>query len=224
MKFSRVTQIYCWFMQFNQIPNYLKQLPKNSHLASEPCWSHRMKNTWGLPWRLSVKNPPANAGDTGLIPDPGKPHLLGGNQAHPPQLLSLCSRTQEPQLLSLLAVTAEAWAPRARAPRQEKSLQWEACAPQLEKARRSQKEINKIIFKKRKNTWRTSLMVQWLRLRVPKAGVQVQSQVRELDATTKTQCSQINKWNNYSRGNKKEYLRYERTSASRHLLNSISEN
>ena len=182
MKFSRVTQIYCWFMQFNQIPNNLKQLPKNSHLASEPCWSHRMKNTWGLPWRLSVKNPPANAGDTGLIPDPGKPHMLGGNQAHAPQLLSLCSRTQEPQLLSLCsrtqephywacapeprshttepvlqnpgatllslrAVTTEAWAPRARR-RQEKPLQWEARVPQLEEARHSQKERNKLNFKK----------------------------------------------------------------------------
>ena len=33
-----------------------------------------------------VQNPPANAGDTGLIPDPGKiPHSVG-NQAHAPQV------------------------------------------------------------------------------------------------------------------------------------------
>ena len=27
----------------------------------------------------SVKNPPANAGDTGLISDPGRPHMLQGS-------------------------------------------------------------------------------------------------------------------------------------------------
>ena len=36
----------------------------------------------------------------------------------------------EPQLLSLHATTTEARAPRARAPQQEKPLQWEARAPQ----------------------------------------------------------------------------------------------
>ena len=40
-----------------------------------------------------------------------------------PQLLSLCSRAPEPQLLSLHATTTEAHAPIARAPQQEKPLQ-----------------------------------------------------------------------------------------------------
>ena len=35
-----------------------------------------------------------------------------------------------PQLLSPCAIATEAWAPRARAPQQEKPLRWEACAPQ----------------------------------------------------------------------------------------------
>jgi len=26
-----------------------------------------------------VKNPPANAGDTGAVPDPGRPHMPQGN-------------------------------------------------------------------------------------------------------------------------------------------------
>ena len=39
-----------------------------------------------------VKNPSANAGDTGLIPNPGRSHLLRGNKAHAPQLLSLHPR------------------------------------------------------------------------------------------------------------------------------------
>ena len=44
------------------------------------------------------------------------------NQARAPQLLSLCSRTREPQLLSPRATTTEAWAPRAYALQQEKPL------------------------------------------------------------------------------------------------------
>ena len=48
---------------------------------------------------LSVKNPPANAGDTVLIPDPGRSRKSWSNSIHVPQLLSLCSRAWEPQLL-----------------------------------------------------------------------------------------------------------------------------
>ena len=43
----------------------------------------------------AVKNPPANAGDVGSIPGPGKFHMLWGNWAHEPvpQLLEpLCPR------------------------------------------------------------------------------------------------------------------------------------
>ena len=47
-----------------------------------------------------------------------------------PQLLSLCSRAREPQLLSPRATTTEAHVPRSRAPQQEKPLQREARAPQ----------------------------------------------------------------------------------------------
>ena len=46
-----------------------------------------------------VKNPPANAGDTGSSPGPGRSHMLQSNYAHAPQLLSLRSRAREPQLL-----------------------------------------------------------------------------------------------------------------------------
>ena len=34
-----------------------------------------------------VKNPPANAGDTGLIPGPGRSHMPRSNEARAPQLL-----------------------------------------------------------------------------------------------------------------------------------------
>ena len=43
------------------------------------------------------------------------------NKACAPQLLSLCSRAREPQLLSPRATTAEARAPRACAPRQKEA-------------------------------------------------------------------------------------------------------
>ena len=55
-----------------------------------------------------VKNPPANAGDTGSNPGLGRFHIPQGNQAHVPQLRSP-SRV-------------------ARAPQQGKSSQWESPA------------------------------------------------------------------------------------------------
>ena len=42
-----------------------------------------------------VNNLPANAGDTGSIPGPGRSPVLRSNQAGGPQLLSRCSRAGE---------------------------------------------------------------------------------------------------------------------------------
>ena len=53
----------------------------------------------GFPGGAVVKNPPANAGDTGSIPGLGRSHMLQSNKARVPQLLSLRSRAREPQLL-----------------------------------------------------------------------------------------------------------------------------
>ena len=83
-----------------------------------------------FPGGTVVKNPPANAGDTGSIPGPGRPRMPQSNWACAPQLLSLHSRACEPQLLSLRATTTEARVPRAHAPQQEKLPQWEILAPQ----------------------------------------------------------------------------------------------
>ena len=54
---------------------------------------------WGFPGGSSVKNLPANPGDTGSIPGQGGPHMPPSSQVRVPQLLSLCSRAQEPQVL-----------------------------------------------------------------------------------------------------------------------------
>ena len=57
------------------------------------------------------KNLPANAGDMGSIPGPGRFHMPRSSQGHVPQLLS-------PR-----AATTEAHVPRAYARQQEKPLQ-----------------------------------------------------------------------------------------------------
>ena len=77
----------------------------------------------GFPGGTVVKNPPANAGDTGSSPGPGRSHMPRSNWAREPRLLSLRSRAREPQLLSPRATTTEARVPRACAPQQEKPLQ-----------------------------------------------------------------------------------------------------
>ena len=89
-----------------------------------------------------VKNPPANAEDTGSSPGPGRSHMPQSNYARAAQLLRQGSRARKSQLLSLHAATTEACAPRARAPQQEKPLQWEARAPQwrVAPARRNQRK------------------------------------------------------------------------------------
>ena len=53
-----------------------------------------------FPGGAVVRNPPANAGDTGLIPGLGRSHMPRSSQICEPQLLSLLSRAREPQLLS----------------------------------------------------------------------------------------------------------------------------
>ena len=78
-----------------------------------------------FPGGPAFKNPPANAGDMGSIPGPGRSRLWRGNEACASQLPSWRSRAHVSQLLKPVC-------PRARAPQQEKSPQQEAWAPQLE--------------------------------------------------------------------------------------------
>ena len=64
-----------------------------------------------VPGGSVVKKLPANAGDTGLISDPGRSHMLPCNQGHAPQLGNLCSRAGDLQLRSPHTETAEAHLP-----------------------------------------------------------------------------------------------------------------
>ena len=76
----------------------------------------------GFPGGAVVKNPPANAGDMGSSPGPGRSHMP---QSKKPMRHNYWACPLEP-------TSHNYWvcAPRARAPQQEKPLQWEAHAPQ----------------------------------------------------------------------------------------------
>ncbi|KAJ8776635.1 hypothetical protein J1605_015224 [Eschrichtius robustus] len=77
----------------------------------------------GFPGGAVVENLPANAGDTGLSPGPGRSHMLRSNWAREPQLLSLC-------VWSLCSATREAAT--VRGPRT--AMRSGPRLPQLEKA------------------------------------------------------------------------------------------
>ena len=83
------------------------------HVSGQSMNSNHMHKTCpqGFPGCSVVKNPPAIAGDMGLIPGLGRSHILQSNQAREPQLLSLCPRDQEPQLMGPHASTTEVLAP-----------------------------------------------------------------------------------------------------------------
>ena len=95
-----------------------------SHTSSEGLLNPRVLSG-DFPGCPEVKNPHANAEDTGSIPGLERFHVHGGKEAHAPQLLSLRSRARVLQLL-------KSGSPRTRAPQQEKPLQWEAHALQPE--------------------------------------------------------------------------------------------
>ena len=52
-----------------------------------------------FPGGAMVKNPPANSGDAGSNPGPGRSHVPRNNKARTSQLPSLHSRAHVPQLL-----------------------------------------------------------------------------------------------------------------------------
>ena len=58
----------------------------------------------GFPGGSVIRNPPANVGDMGSVPDLRRSHVRHSNQACVPQLLSLRPRARDPQLLILCAL------------------------------------------------------------------------------------------------------------------------
>ena len=64
-----------------------------------------------LPWWLSSEESACSAGDVGSVPWSGRSHMPWSDQGLAPQLLSLCSRVWESQLLSPHATKREAHMP-----------------------------------------------------------------------------------------------------------------
>ena len=104
--------------------NWKRRMWRNRHNSGnrEALWNRPTQR--GFPGGSGVRNPPARVGDRGLVPDLGRSHLPQGNKAHAPQLLSLCCRAREPQLLKSTHL-------RACNPQQEKTP-WDACSCPLE--------------------------------------------------------------------------------------------
>ena len=102
----------------------LRQL--NSHLEKAKVvvlGRRTRKKKKGFPGWLGGKGSACHCRKHGLDPWSGETPHAAGNSARVPQVLSLCSRARELQPLS-----PRAWV----CPQQEKPLQYEACAPQLE--------------------------------------------------------------------------------------------
>ena len=74
----------------------------------------------GFPGGSAVKNLSANAGDTGLIPDPGRSHIPTKSVGH-----NYWTGVPEPKSQNYRSPC-----PKGHAPQQETPLQWETCAPQ----------------------------------------------------------------------------------------------
>ena len=103
------------------------------------CSRHYINKIWeiqGFPGGAVVKNPPANAGDTGSSPGLGRSHMLQSSWAREPQLLSL-------RVWSLCAATREAAI--VRGPRT--AMKSGPRLPQLEKALAQKRRPNTAINK-----------------------------------------------------------------------------
>ena len=99
--------------------------------------------SWDFPCGALVKNPPANTGDTGLIPGLGGSHMPWNNYAHAPQLLSLCSRAHAPQLLKATGLGPVLHNKRRRcSEKPTHATKSSPRLPQLEKARAQQRRPN----------------------------------------------------------------------------------
>ena len=100
---------------------------------------HPGGNVWGFPGGSVVKNLPANAGDTGSIPDLRRSYVPQSSSAVCHNYWA-CARAQELQVLNPCVATTEPmcsnyWNPHALEPmrwNKKKPLQWKACTLQLE--------------------------------------------------------------------------------------------
>ena len=64
---------------YQQSPSEVVGAEESGGLPQWWCWSCIKKDEQDFPGGTVVKNPPANAGDMGLIPGPGRSHVLWSN-------------------------------------------------------------------------------------------------------------------------------------------------
>ena len=118
------------FRFLSQPHSFLNRRPGASYLIAEPVFSPSERDQQLLWWSV-VRNPPGRQDRRyGFDPWSGKIPQAVGIEAHAPQLLSLCSGAQQPQLLSPRDATTEAPGPSPA--QQEKPLHQKAQAPQPE--------------------------------------------------------------------------------------------
>ena len=109
------------------------------------------------------KNPPANAGDMGLIPGLGRSHVLPGSWAGAPQTPSSHAARTEAHTSRARALQQEATAMRSPCTPMKNS----PCSPQLEKsphkAMKSQHSQKWINLKKKKKRKKANITLQLVR-------------------------------------------------------------
>ena len=105
------------------------EIHTSEYYVAMQIFFHYKNSSLGFPGGSGVENLPANAGNTGSIPD------LRCHGATKPmyQLLSLCSTARKRQPLKSMH-------PSVCAAQREKPLQWEAHTPQLGKSPCSNKD------------------------------------------------------------------------------------
>ena len=133
-------------------PGYFREFTvlvesNNKQVGYFPNWLFWGRNSTdlGLAWWLRVRKVLANAGDMGLIADPGRPHTPRSNWARAPRLLSPHAATTEaPVPYSSCSATREPTAMRSAhvTTREEPPL-----ASTRENEDPAQSKINKILFK-----------------------------------------------------------------------------
>ena len=87
---TAMNKSYCFTRQHNMFTDIMMSKSTNH----EPIFT-KLKNRKGLPWWRSGWESACQCSGDG----PGRSHMPRSNYARAPQLLSLCSRAREPQLL-----------------------------------------------------------------------------------------------------------------------------
>ena len=119
------------------------RLVGSSRQTNEGTETFKKSLSRGFPGGAVVKNPSANAGDTGSSPGLGRSHMPRSNEACAPQLLSLRSRACEPQLLKPMRLEPMLCNKRSHHNKSPlTTTKSSPCSPQLEKACAQQQRPN----------------------------------------------------------------------------------